>query len=409
MNSPYSIFFDISLPNASTWFYFSLVLACGFFFKFNRLLSFRSLDILAVYFFMPGYLLLLEGVNDNRVCYSWLMLASLYWLVRCLIDLILERRPAFKPNLNVPAMLWLALAFYISLVAVAVREPSLPEGPYVRHQTPIDKIREHGEKMIVVRGGDQLDVSALRLWMERGLALACHLLIAVALVLICWWHYGDYHLGFASATLYFLLPYTYLMMPFAGLKFGHWDHSWLMTLLVWALVFHKKPKVAGSLMGVAFGSLIYPLVLLPLWLSYYRDKGFWRFGISMLIGLLVSGAVVFFAYEGNANALVSTWMISDWIPWKEPLGDTQSFWHGAHWAYRLPVSLVFIVFSLSSYFWPNPKNFGHLVSLSAALLLGIQFWYAHQGGIYILWYLPLLVLVIFRPSLSVSTKTAPGV
>lgn len=347
---------------------------------------------------------MLEGTSDSRVGYAWLMLASLYWLLRCLIDLILERRPAFKPNLNVPAMLWLALAFYISLVAVAVREPSLSGGGNVRHQTPIDKIREHGEKMIVVRGGDEFDVSALRLWIERGLALACHLLIAVALVLICWWHYGDYHLGFAAATLYFLLPYTYLMMPFGGLKLGRWDHSWLMTLLVWALVFHKKPKLAGLLMGVAFGSLIYPLVLLPLWLSYYRDKGIVRFWVFTLVGFLVSAVIVFFAYEGNANALVSTWMLSDWIPWKEPLSDTNSFWHGVHWAYRLPVSLVFFVFSFSSYFWPRPKNFGHLVSMSAALLLGIQFWYAHQGCIYILWYLPLLVLVIFRPSLSVSPK-----
>jgi hypothetical protein len=36
----------------------------------------------------------------------------------------------------------------------------------------------------------------------------------------------------------------------------------------------------------------------------------------------------------------------------------------------------------------------------AAVLLGIQFWYADRGGVYVLWYLPILLLVVFRPNLS---------
>jgi hypothetical protein len=30
----------------------------------------------------------------------------------------------------------------------------------------------------------------------------------------------------------------------------------------------------------------------------------------------------------------------------------------------------------------------------------VQFWYADQGGVYVLWYLPLLLLLVFRPNLS---------
>jgi hypothetical protein len=33
-------------------------------------------------------------------------------------------------------------------------------------------------------------------------------------------------------------------------------------------------------------------------------------------------------------------------------------------------------------------------------LIGIQFWYADQGGVYVLWYLPLLLLLAFRPNLG---------
>jgi hypothetical protein len=41
-----------------------------------------------------------------------------------------------------------------------------------------------------------------------------------------------------------------------------------------------------------------------------------------------------------------------------------------------------------------------VISLSAAVFIGIQFWYADQGGSYVLWYLPLLMLLVFRPNLS---------
>jgi hypothetical protein len=30
----------------------------------------------------------------------------------------------------------------------------------------------------------------------------------------------------------------------------------------------------------------------------------------------------------------------------------------------------------------------------------MQMWYADQGGVYVLWYLPLVLLMVFRPNLS---------
>ena len=38
--------------------------------------------------------------------------------------------------------------------------------------------------------------------------------------------------------------------------------------------------------------------------------------------------------------------------------------------------------------------------VSAAVLIGLQFWYAYQGGTYVLWYLPYFLLLMFRPNLS---------
>src|SRR5262252_8865431 len=56
-----SIFYEFNLPNATTWFYFALLLAVALFFKFSRLLSVRNLDIVTVFLLVPGLLLLQEA------------------------------------------------------------------------------------------------------------------------------------------------------------------------------------------------------------------------------------------------------------------------------------------------------------------------------------------------------------
>src|SRR5215475_4145373 len=103
-----SIFLDFNLPNATTWFYFSLLLAVALFFKFSRLLSVRNLDVVSLFLPVPGLLLLVEGGSGYFYGYLWLMGACLYFLVRCLVDLALVRRPALGPNLNLGGLMWLA-------------------------------------------------------------------------------------------------------------------------------------------------------------------------------------------------------------------------------------------------------------------------------------------------------------
>jgi len=50
--------------------------------------------------------------------------------------------------------------------------------------------------------------------------------------------------------------------------------------------------------------------------------------------------------------------------------------------------------------WPSPKNLGTLLSCTAAVLIGSQFWKAHDGGLFMAWFLPVLLLVGFRPNLE---------
>src|SRR5215470_1071316 len=108
-----SIFFDFRLPNVTTWFYFSLLLAVALFFKFSRLLSMRNLDLVSLFLPVPGLLLLLESRGGNRWGFVWLMAVSGWLLLRCLLDLSLVRRPALGPNLSPGGLGWLAGTLFV--------------------------------------------------------------------------------------------------------------------------------------------------------------------------------------------------------------------------------------------------------------------------------------------------------
>ena len=116
----------------------------------------------------------------------------------------------------------------------------------------------------------------------------------------------------------------------------------------------------------------------------------------MIVGILVVNREL----PGSLGSVLS---LADWQPWRAPsLEQTHGFWTHVPWAwaYRMPVFIAYMALVLTTSFWPTPKNLAHVLALTTALLIGIQFWYANQGGVYVLWYLPLLLLLVFRPNLS---------
>lgn len=423
---PTSIFFDFNLPNATTWTLFSLILAVALYFKFSRLLSVRNWDVLTLFLLAPGLLILqdrhreceqlqqaiqeaklhnlpsnayqVELAQANRGMwfgYLWLLAGSGYFLVRCLFDLTLVRRPALSPNLNLGGLAWLAAALGVCLAAVALR-PQQPQGPaegaMVGKPTPLvgpvqDLVTQRVNQLTVAK-----DVNT-RFVVERTLALLCHLAVVVGLVFIGARHFQDTHAGMAAAAFYLLLPYT-------AIHIAQVHHVWPIALLIWALVAYRRPMLAGVLLGLSAGSYFTALVF-PVWLSFYWRRGAGRFASAFLLstGLSLSLLALHLWLQGDLHSrLGDALALSDWQAWREP--RTEGFWLGVHWAYRIPVFVVYLALLMWWSFWPAPKNLAHVIALSAALLIGIQFWYADQGGVYVLWYLPLLLLLVFRPNLS---------
>jgi hypothetical protein len=132
-----------------------------------------------------------------------------------------------------------------------------------------------------------------------------------------------------------------------------------------------------------------------------------RFGFSFLAAVAIcigiTALVIWLDGRGGLN-LSAALASPDWQPWKIPAAE--SIWTGAHWAYRMPLFVIYVAFLIGVTVWPTPKNLSHLIALSAALLIGVQFWHADRGGAYVLWYLPLLLLMIFRPNLTAAEPPA---
>lgn len=403
-----SVFFKAELPNPTTWFYASGLLAVALFFKFSRVFSVRNLDILTLYLFAPGLLLIMEQ-RHALWGYVWLVCASLYFLARCLADLTFVRRPALGSNLDLSGLAWLAGALFVSLVAVAGRQPEQPRPDDPAR--PTDQIHRLGTKGIEAVAPD-VDDSRLALWSGRALAVLCHLSVAVGLALIGWRHFEDVRSGMAMATFYLLLPYTFLLLPDSPVGVGRWDHAWPMALAVWTVFTYRRPVLAGAFLGVAAGTSPVMLVVVPAWLSLYRNRGATRFLVAFLAFAALAVAVLaglLWSYEGRLPpSLRLDWLRLDWQPWKEPRAPFPGVWEGVHAGYRVPVFVASLALVIASAFWPAPKNLAHVLAMSAAALLSVQFWYADRGGVYVLWFLPLLVLLAFRPNLSAAQPPVPS-
>jgi hypothetical protein len=405
-----SIFFDVNLPSAATWFYFSGLLAVALYFKFTRLLSVRNLDVLTLFVLMPGMLLALESEGRYWWGYFWLFMASLYFLVRCLLDLVLVRRPALSPNLSPAGLFCLAGGLFTSLSLVPVFLPAEGTPGAESPQSPISSVPRDIENRLEKHLVAPPDGPPLRVWVERSLAMLCHLSVVVGIILIGWRHYDDFHIGVAAATFYLLLPYTYLLMPATALGVGRWEQAWPMAMMVWSVFCYRKPILAGCFLGVAAGSVLFPVLTLPVWLSFYWRRGATRFGTAFLLsaGLCLGSIALLLWLRGEGSeGLPSEWALANWQPWRESPDGVFGFWQGVHWAYRIPVFVVYVTFVLGTLFWPAPKNLAHVLSLSSALLIGIQFWYADRGGVHVLWYLPFFLLMVFRPNLTNAHPPRP--
>ena len=412
------------------WVFLSTLLVVGLFLMFHRFWSLRNLDILLVLAFTPGVMMVYEGRQKafrlasseivgavvtfpaavpegtdsswppEKLLYwgfVWLLVCAGLMVTRMLLDTTIVRRPLLDPNLSSGGMLFLGTSLLVYLmVNVATSSPveqrrSSPEmGPgYVLlsvlpqiSTTP--QIPPNAEESgASIRGG-----RALRL--ARILAIGANLTLVFCILAIGYWHFGNFKTGVGAATFYLLLPYTAHMT-------GRVDHVVPSALLLLAMLMYRQPFVAGLFLGCAAGVVYYPFSLLPLWCSFYWQRGIRRFagGFAVSISALVLAMV--FLHPNNLFQDLSYMFGVKQVA----MNGMDGIW-GLGWypVMRIPLIVVFALLSMSFVFWPAQKNLATLLSCSAAIMAATQFWHGFGGGLYMAWFVPLALLAIFRPNLD---------
>lgn len=404
--------------NPTTWVYVSSMMTIGIYFKFGRFWSVRNLDLVALIALAPGLLLVQHGPDTEAFGYAWLFALGVFWLIRLLADPMMVRRPLLEPNLSPGGLTFMCaslLVFLMTNVITAELTPNDLEGAkrlddVLRRQSSAEgsaSLSSHGPgypllhllalvpNEAIINVDDSLPPDQSKLMVHtataRTMSILSHLAIVFGIMFIGYRHFGNLRMGIAAAALYLLLPCTAQMV-------GRVDHVLPAALLVWAVACYRRPLLAGMLIGLAAGAIYYPIFLLPLWISFYWHRGLVRFlcGVAAMLALVTA-----------TLALTSADSAAFWSQVSQMFGFTSltqqpadGFWHFNEPAYRIPVVATFCALCLSMAIWPAQKNLGTLLSCSAAVMLGTQFWHAPSGGLYVAWYLPLLLLTVFRPNLE---------
>jgi len=441
------VLYDYAL-NATTWVYLSSLLSIALFFKFSRFWSIRNLDLVGLIAFAPGLLLIAKSqdpsVADGAALnaeslspalehygYTWLFVVGGLYFLRILIDSFMVRRPLLEANLSPGGMAFLAVALLVFLmvnvVAYHPRESDLAAAGEVDRvlsgDTDHDPASDKADLNVRNRPGfflmmwlpsistaaimdanapDPAAVTrqAKQIAAARTTAILSHLAVVIGLVFIGMRHFDNVRTGVSAATLYLLLPYTAQMT-------GHVDHALPAALLVWAILAYHDPLLAGILIGLASGVIYYPLFLLPLWCGFYWQKGLLRFLAGVVVVWVVLIGISAFLLDDAAAFWQSLKAMFGWTNLVESKTDT-GFWAFTRSSapFRIPVMVAFFVLSAAFAIWPTQKNLGTLISCSAAIMLGTQFWHLNGGGAYMAWYLPLLLLTIYRPNLEDRVATS---
>src|SRR5438876_93109 len=115
--------------NPTTWVYITSIALVGFFFKFNRLMSVRNVDLAALIALAPGLILVShgrlgvpsEGILPSDVIettgFFVLLGIALFFLGRLIADLFMTRRPLLEPNLSQGGLTWIGFALFVFLAA----------------------------------------------------------------------------------------------------------------------------------------------------------------------------------------------------------------------------------------------------------------------------------------------------
>jgi len=436
MDIPF-LYVDVGHP---TWLFYAALLVFAVFFRFSRLVSVRNLDLVLILCISTALVLTgtwptsasketqsvaSEAVGSlSRYSPTILLALSVLLIIRLISDESLTRRPRLEQNLNQQGLTFLCVpAFVILMTSVFMFEPpggnvdavesgkALLERQAIGEQESDDQEDQPAPTETLIAAGASavaelsggIDSSAvspdsesspIERTIARVLIVLAHSIVVLGLMYVGRHHFNSVQLGISMCCLYLLLPCT-------AYKVHELSHVLPAACLVWAFACYRRPAVAGVLLGLACGTLFFAVFLLPLWAVFYGRKGSLRFGLSLgAVAALALFAVAMTTSDADSflNRVVHTtnWsfyqLVTDQLP-ANRVGVGQIF-------LRITLAAIFLVMLTAMTVIPRRRNLENLLSNSTALVVAAQLWYPEDVGTYVLWYLPLLLMVMFRPRLD---------
>lgn len=352
-------------------------------------------------------------VSRRHPMYRWgsliLLASSACLLVRLMFDESLTRRPRLDQNLNLSGLSCLCIpAFGILMAHAALLSPpqhaqaALQYGQALLQRQHVDLLADEStvppapvETLMAAGGsivGDLADTEPDGV--ARGLVITAHSLVVLGLLVISRLHFASLQLGVSMVCLYLLLPCT-------GVYVHQLSHVLPAACLTWAFACYRRPVVAGILLGLASGTLFFAIFLIPLWAVFYGRRGAIRFIISVTaVAVMLAGTLMLISQDASSfveKLIRSTnWTVYRIFMETAAVQESQL----SQTIIRILMAAVFFVMLTAMTVLPRPRNLENLLGNSTSLIVAAQLWYPQDIGHYVLWYLPLLLLVIFRPRLD---------
>lgn len=402
---------DVLLPsyslNQATWFYLSFLLIVAIYFRFMRVFSLRNLDLGLLLVASPGLLFVVaEETSTQSIGHAWLFVVACVFLLRMFLDPLLSRRPYLGQNLNTHGMGFLCFSVFVFLTTQAITHSLSPETQETiemadRLLTRTATSPDQGEEVVSSPGPAAPLMTAPFKLVFADLAARMLAIFAHAAVISGLWFvgrnlFGDKGIGLAMATLYMLLPCT-------AYNVGEFNHVLPAALITWAFVAFRKPIVSGVLLGLACGTMLFPIFLLPIWAAYYGRQRAGRFVLALMgVAVVLLASLAFTSIDSDSFFQKTIGTINVPMAILSNQEFSPGFWKEAGYVspYRWPVMALYFLMLIFMTIYPKERNMEVLLAQSAAAVIGTQLWYTHSGGVYLLWYVPLLLMVIFRPRLA---------
>ena len=233
-------------------------------------------------------------------------------------------------------------------------------------------------------------------------ALGFDLLCVVGLLLLGRRLAGN-RLGAILAFAWLAYPYT------AFVTQSNSNDSLLAALVIWSLLAFASPLARGALLAAAALSKFAPLVLAPLLFAGERGLAARPFDRARLRNVLLcvagftAAAALLLAHPAVDPGLATFWerTIGSQAGRESPF----SIWGQAdlgflHMVLKLAVAGLVVLIA----FLPRERDLVRIAALGAAAMIAVQLLAEHWFYLYIVWFLPLLLVALAAPRLASAPR-----